>query len=145
MPTDDLIPDWRVQVSVHFGPADYQGRGVHLLNVRADTFGDLGELLDACPDDLADKVASLVGTVDTYSTITKGTGGTVEVVHDAGAAQAAASSGYPHCAHGERKFFRKPDWDAFFCPLPKNAKGKCDPIFRNDNNEGDYNWPAKAA
>lgn len=129
MPTDDLIPDWRVQLTVNIG--NYSD-----LRFRADTVGDLAELLDAVPADLADKIASVKGHLGLLTTVAEGTGGSVTQVSSTDTA-----GGPPHCAHGARQFVKKATWAAFFCPLPKDRSGKCDPIFKNDDNKDQYAWP----
>jgi hypothetical protein len=139
---DDLVPDWRVQASFKFGPRDN-----HLLNVRADDFDELASLLESVPADVADKLANTAATLDALRTVAEATGpvtteGTKSA--DAPATQQASPNGNadaPRCAHGKRTYYNGGKWEAFFCPQPKSASNKCDPIFKGDENKNDPYWP----
>lgn len=128
------VPDYRVQVSFKLGPFRDD-----MLNVRADDFDQLAELLDNAPKDIVDRINNVQRSLGTLNTVSAGTQGDVTVVSET---TTTTNSGptVPRCAHGARKFFAKADWQAYFCPRPKGASDQCDPIFKNKENEGDYPW-----
>jgi hypothetical protein len=130
---DLATPDYRVQVSFRFG----QFRD-NMLNVRADDFEGLAELLDGIPENIADRIGSAEAAIGTVQMLAEATGGKVETVSVTQTASAGPS--VPRCAHGARKFFAKADWQAYFCPRPKGASDQCDPIFRNDENKDQFPW-----
>lgn len=150
---DDLIPDWRVQVSLRFGAPDRNGVGTGMLNVRADDFKDLAELLDTIPEQLGDKVANVETALGVIRTVAQGTQGTVTVVPPSPAAQAAGAGGpYPACAHGQPRQYKKATakktgrpFEVLECALPFGTPGRCDSVYRNDKSEGQFPWPPKAA
>lgn len=137
---DDLVADWRVQSSFRFGPG-----GQHMLNVRADDFSELGELLESIPATIADKLGSAAAALGLTQAVAAATGAPVETVsHNAPATPVAG--GPPTCAHGPRTYrAAKPGsgktWQAFFCPTPQNTPGQCDPIFKGDDNKREPYWP----
>lgn len=134
---DDLVADWRVQANFRFGPRD-EG----LLNVRADDFKELGELLAELDAGSADSIANAAAALTGRQVVANAVGPVETVSH----AAAPAAGSPPTCAHGARTYRRaKPGsgktWEAFFCPTPQNTPGQCDPIFRGDNNKTEPYWP----
>ncbi len=136
----DLVPDWRVQASFKFGIGQE-----HMLNVRADDFSELSELLESVPADLAGKLGSAAAALGLVTSVATATGDSVDVVSHAAPAQQQAG-GPPLCAHGPRVYKKaKPGsgktWEAFFCNTPQGASGKCDPIFKDKDNDSEPYWP----
>lgn len=138
---EDLIPDWRVQASFKFGPGDRNGVGIHMLNVRADDFAELSDLLEAVPTSLAGKLASASAALGVAETVSQATGAPVDVVSHGDGPPAGHPATVPHCAHGPRTYYDGGKWEAYFCPQPKNAKNKCDAIFKGDDNKDEPYWP----
>lgn len=138
---DDLVADWRVQSSFRFGPG-----GQHMLNVRADDFAELGELLDSIPADIADKLGSATAALNLIHSVAAATGGPVETVSVQATPPAPAGDAAPTCAHGARVYksgisakTNKP-WAAYMCSGPRGG-GQCDPIFKGKENEREKYWP----
>lgn len=50
----------------------------------------------------------------------------------------------PPCAHGQRVkrsgTSSKGPWTAFFCPTEKGTPGQCEPLFKNRDNAGSWDW-----
>ena len=142
---DDLVEDWRVQVNMKSGP----GYEASLVNVRADDFEELGELLDGFSGDIVAKIANATSLLQTTTTVAGQLGGENPVASAQQVQQPtapASNSGVPQCAHGARVHKKsKPGaskvWEAFFCNTPQNAPNKCDPIFKNDDNSSEPYWP----
>lgn len=141
---DDLVPDWRVQVSFKFGPTNRHGEGQNLLNVRADDPSELGDLLVQIDSGLADKVASASSALGVLQVVTDALGSVSDVTPPAGAGSTA-----PRCAHGVRTYKSgvsgKGPWAAFFCSLPQGASGKCEAIFKDKTNKHEPFWPQEGA
>lgn len=142
MMADDLIPDWRVQVSYKLGP-----QLQHLVNIRADTPEELAELLDKFPAVVGDKIISTATQLQTLRVVSEGTGGSVEVVEERPARTAPQATGnVPNCAHGARTYrsgigkASGKAYEAFFCSGPQGP-GQCDAMFKNPSNAREPFWP----
>lgn len=147
---DDLVQDWRVQASFKFPPG--AGYDANLVNVRADDFEELGELLDQVSGDVAAKISNAAALLGTATTVAGQLGGETPVTsatqQTSTPAQASSGGGggKPQCAHGDRVYRKaKPgasnQWEAFFCNTPQNAANKCDPIFKGKDNDNEPYWP----
>ena len=144
---DDLVQDWRVQVNLKSGP----GYEATLVNVRADDFEEMNDLLKQINGDVAANIANAAALIQTTTAVAGQLGGEQPVASatQTSTQQAPPSnsgSNKPQCAHGERVYRKAKagasnQWEAYFCNTPQNAPNKCDPIFKGKDNESEPYWP----
>lgn len=108
--------------------------GAPQLTVRADTAADLVERLDSLTEDAIQKIADLKMLMVGASVVSNSnSSSSASSSAPAQENQAANGGNLKTCAHGVRT--RKEGtnsrgpWVGFFCPRPRNAADRCDPIY----------------
>jgi hypothetical protein len=107
-----------------------EGYGAALLVVRGDNVAELEENLRAVHESLLETIVETKGLLHAAAGVS---------VTATAAKPAAASGGADvvgqdrFCNHGKREHksgtSSKGKWEGWFCPQPKNASDKCDPVW----------------
>lgn len=131
-----MSDDFKVQWSVSLPPAAQYAKG-DMLNIRGESVEEVADLFEkVLATDFIQKATDVANLLRAAQVVTEGTAAQAAPAASAPAQPAQEQSNVTAlktCAHGvrERKSGKssKGTWVGYFCPQPKGASDKCDPIW----------------
>lgn len=112
-----------------------EGYGAALLVVRGDNVAELEENVKAVQESLLETIVETKGLFHAAAGVTQSVSKPAEQgqqqASGGGDAQVVGQDRF--CNHGKRTYksgtSAKGKWEGWFCPQPKNASDKCDPVW----------------